>query len=156
MLYSTLRNAAWYIRRFSECKLYVFPAGKGQPNDPTSPVTTLRTAWTKVRDKARPCFLSGVCVWSASAFQTPQIGAESSPSLSEARLDKTFGEAGWKRDVGCSSRRGQCAGKRRGLDRLIGTIFREDYQRNNRPDWDVAGLNGEGQLPWCVPGTAPL
>ena len=79
-----------------------------------------------------------------------------SPSLSETRLDKPFGEAGWKRDVGCSSRRGQCAGKRRGLDRLIGTIFREDYQRNNRPDWDVAGLNGEGQLPWCVPGTAPL
>ncbi len=31
----------------------VFPAGKGQPNDPTQPVTTLRTAWTKVRDKAK-------------------------------------------------------------------------------------------------------
>jgi len=48
-------HAAWYIRRFGECKpeWYVFPAGKGQPNDPTSPVTTLRTAWTKVRDKAK-------------------------------------------------------------------------------------------------------
>lgn len=48
-------HAAWYIRRFKECKpeWYVFPAGKGQPNDPTRPVTTLRTAWTKVRDKAK-------------------------------------------------------------------------------------------------------
>ena len=48
-------HAAWYIRRFGECKpeWYVFPAGKGQPNDPTHPVTTLRTAWTKVRDKAK-------------------------------------------------------------------------------------------------------
>ena len=36
-------HAAWYIRRFGECKpeWFVFPAGKGQPNDPTKPVTTL-------------------------------------------------------------------------------------------------------------------
>jgi integrase len=48
-------HAAWYSRRFGACKpeWYVFPAGKGQPNDPTRPVTTLRTAWTKVRDKAK-------------------------------------------------------------------------------------------------------
>lgn len=48
-------HAAWYIKRFGECKpeWYVFPAGKGQPNDPTRPVTTLRTAWTKVRDNAK-------------------------------------------------------------------------------------------------------
>jgi integrase len=47
-------HAAWYIRRFKECKpeWYVFPAGKGQPNDPTRPVTSLKTAWTKVRDEA--------------------------------------------------------------------------------------------------------
>ena len=47
-------HAIWYIRRFGECnpEWYVFPAGKGQPNDPTRPVSTLRTAWTKVRDKA--------------------------------------------------------------------------------------------------------
>jgi integrase len=32
---------------------YVFAAGKGQPNDPTRPVTTLRTAWTKVRKNAK-------------------------------------------------------------------------------------------------------
>src|SRR6266446_2029161 len=48
-------HADWYIRRFGECRpeWYVFPAGKGQPNDPTRPVTTLRTAWTKVRKKAK-------------------------------------------------------------------------------------------------------
>src|SRR5450755_3294550 len=48
-------HAAWYIRRFGECKpeWYVFPAGKGQPNDPTRPVTSLKTAWTKVREKAK-------------------------------------------------------------------------------------------------------
>ena len=48
-------HAAWYIRRFGECKpeWYVFPAGKGQPSDPTRPVTTLKTAWTKVRDNAK-------------------------------------------------------------------------------------------------------
>ena len=49
------KHAAWYVRRFGECKpeWYVFPAGKGQPNDPTSPVTTLKTAWTKVRKNAK-------------------------------------------------------------------------------------------------------
>jgi integrase len=48
-------HAAWYIRRFGECKpeWYVFAAGRGQPNDPTKPVTTLKTAWTKVRDNAK-------------------------------------------------------------------------------------------------------
>jgi integrase len=48
-------HVSWYIRRFGECKpeWYVFPAGKGQPNDPTQPVTSLKTAWTKVRDKAK-------------------------------------------------------------------------------------------------------
>ena len=47
-------HAAWYVNRFGECKpeWYVFPAGKGQPNDPTQPVTTLRTAWIKVREKS--------------------------------------------------------------------------------------------------------
>jgi len=47
-------HAAWYIRRFKQCRpeWYVFPAGKGQPNDPTRPVTSLRTAWNKVRKNA--------------------------------------------------------------------------------------------------------
>jgi integrase len=48
-------HAAWYIRRFGQCKpeWYIFPAGKGQPNDPTHAVTTLKTAGTKVRDNAK-------------------------------------------------------------------------------------------------------
>jgi integrase len=48
-------HAAWYARRFWACKpeWYVFAAGKGQPTDPTRPVTTLKTAWTKVREKAK-------------------------------------------------------------------------------------------------------
>ena len=46
-------HVTWYIRRFGKPEWYVFPAGKGQPNDPTCPVTTLKTAWTKVRDKAK-------------------------------------------------------------------------------------------------------
>ena len=47
-------HAAWYTRRFGDCRpeWFVFPAGKGQPSDPTRPVTTLKTAWTKVREKA--------------------------------------------------------------------------------------------------------
>jgi len=48
-------HAAWYVRRFGECRpeWYVFPAGKGQPNDPTRSVTSLKTAWTKVREKVK-------------------------------------------------------------------------------------------------------
>src|SRR6516165_5780749 len=48
-------HAAWYIRRFGECKpeWYAFPAGKVQPNDPTKPVTTSKTAWTRVRENAK-------------------------------------------------------------------------------------------------------
>jgi integrase len=47
-------HAAWYTRRFGECKpeWFVFAAGKGQPNDPARPVSTLKTARTKVRDEA--------------------------------------------------------------------------------------------------------
>jgi integrase len=48
-------HASWYTRRFGSCRpeWYVFPAGKGQPNDPTRPVSTLKTAWTNVRDNAK-------------------------------------------------------------------------------------------------------
>ncbi len=35
-----------------EPQTHLVPAGKEQPNDPTKPVTTLKTAWTKVRDIA--------------------------------------------------------------------------------------------------------
>jgi integrase len=47
-------HAVWYSRRFGECRpeWFVFPAGKPQPTDPTRPITSFKTAWTKVREKA--------------------------------------------------------------------------------------------------------
>jgi integrase len=47
-------HAAWYVRRFGECRpeWYVFAFGKPLPNDPTQPITSFKTAWTKVREKA--------------------------------------------------------------------------------------------------------
>jgi integrase len=49
-----LEHRAWYIRKFKEVQteLYVFPFGKPYPNDPTRHVTTLKTAWKTVRNKA--------------------------------------------------------------------------------------------------------
>jgi len=47
-------HAAWYARRFGECKpeWYVFAFGKPLPKDPTRPITSFNTAWSKVREKA--------------------------------------------------------------------------------------------------------
>jgi integrase len=47
-------HAAWYARRFGECRAewYVFPFGTPLPKDPTRPITSFKTAWTKVRAKA--------------------------------------------------------------------------------------------------------
>ena len=45
----------WYTDKFGEIRpeWYVFPFGKPQPSDPTRHVTTLKTAWTNVRDNAK-------------------------------------------------------------------------------------------------------
>jgi integrase len=45
---------AWYTDRFQEIRpeWYVFPFGKPRPSDPTRPVTTLKTAWSNVRENA--------------------------------------------------------------------------------------------------------
>ncbi len=45
----------WYTERFGEIRpeWYVFPFGKPRPNDPTRPVTTLKTAWQNLREKAK-------------------------------------------------------------------------------------------------------
>jgi len=58
-LNSALYNAVapyadWYILRFGEIRAewYVFPFGRPRPNDPTRPVTTLKTAWRNLREKA--------------------------------------------------------------------------------------------------------
>ena len=44
----------WYKSKFGETRpeWYVFPFGKPQPTDPTRHVTTLKTAWSKVRENA--------------------------------------------------------------------------------------------------------
>jgi integrase len=47
-------HAAWYTRRFGECRpeWFVFAFGAPLPKDPTRPITSFKTAWTKVRRKA--------------------------------------------------------------------------------------------------------
>ena len=47
-------HAAWYTRRFGECRpeWYVFAFGSPLPKDPTRPITSFKTAWIKVRKKA--------------------------------------------------------------------------------------------------------
>jgi integrase len=47
-------HAAWYTRRFGECRpeWFVFAFGSPLPADPTRPITSFKTAWIKVRKKA--------------------------------------------------------------------------------------------------------
>jgi integrase len=47
-------HASWYIQRFGECKpeWFVFAFGSPLPNDPARPITSFKTAWIKVRQKA--------------------------------------------------------------------------------------------------------
>jgi integrase len=54
-LYEALASySEWYVLRFGEIRpeWYVFPFGRPRPNDPTRPVTTLKTAWRNLRKKA--------------------------------------------------------------------------------------------------------
>ena len=53
-LAALVAHAAWYTRRFGACKpeWFVFAFGKPLPKDPTRPITSFKTAWTKVREKA--------------------------------------------------------------------------------------------------------
>ena len=53
-LAALVAHAAWYTRRFGACKpeWFVFAFGKPLPKDPTRPITSFKTAWTKVRKKA--------------------------------------------------------------------------------------------------------
>ena len=47
-------HASWYIRRFGECRpeWFVFAFGTPLPKDPTRPITSFKTAWSKVRERA--------------------------------------------------------------------------------------------------------
>jgi integrase len=53
-LAALVAHAAWYTRRFGECRpeWFVFAFGTPLPKDPTRPITSFKTAWTKVRKKA--------------------------------------------------------------------------------------------------------
>jgi hypothetical protein len=44
-------HAAWCTRRFGECRpeWFVFAFGKPLPKDPTRPIMSFKTAWSKVR-----------------------------------------------------------------------------------------------------------
>ena len=46
--------AGWYTERFGDVRpeWYIFPFGGPRPNDPTKPVTTLKTAWRNLRISA--------------------------------------------------------------------------------------------------------
>jgi integrase len=47
-------HAIWYTRRFGACRpeWFVFAFGTPLPKDPTRPITSFKTAWTKVRKNA--------------------------------------------------------------------------------------------------------
>lgn len=51
MLATFKDHAKWYLKKFGETRpaWYVFPFGRPQPTDPTRPVTSLKTAWIRVK-----------------------------------------------------------------------------------------------------------
>jgi integrase len=53
-LAALVAHAAWYTRRFGVCRpeWFVFAFGAPLPKDPTRSITSFKTAWTTVREKA--------------------------------------------------------------------------------------------------------
>jgi integrase len=51
VLGALVEHSKWYLNKFGETRpeWYLFPFGQPQPTDPTRPVTTLKTVWSKVR-----------------------------------------------------------------------------------------------------------
>ena len=49
-----IAHAEWFTKRFGETKpdFFLFPFGKPTPNDATRPTTTMKTAWSTLRDRA--------------------------------------------------------------------------------------------------------
>lgn len=47
-------HAEWFVKKFQELRpeWYLFPHGRPHPNDPSRPVTTLKTVWQNVRSSA--------------------------------------------------------------------------------------------------------
>jgi len=54
LLPALLDHARWYTRRFGMTKpeWYLFPFGKSKHLDPTRPMTSLKTVWTNIKEKA--------------------------------------------------------------------------------------------------------
>jgi integrase len=54
LLDALLEHAKWYMKRFGDQKpeWFVFPGGGRFPSNPTVGITTLKTAWTSIRNKA--------------------------------------------------------------------------------------------------------
>lgn len=47
-------HTGWYVTRFGDTRpdWFLFPGGGRSPKSPTTPVTSLKTAWKKIREKA--------------------------------------------------------------------------------------------------------
>ena len=54
LLDALVEHTRWYATRFGEPQpsWFLFPGGGRFPSDPTTPITTLKTAWTSIRKKA--------------------------------------------------------------------------------------------------------
>jgi integrase len=54
LLPALLDHAGWYTRRFGMTRpsWYLFPFGKSKHLDPTRPMTSLKTVWTNIKEKA--------------------------------------------------------------------------------------------------------
>lgn len=73
--------SAWYREKFKDLKSewFVFPAGKPQPTDPTSPCTSFKTVWRMIKSKAdvkgrwhdnRHTFITGLAESGEASEQT--------------------------------------------------------------------------------------
>lgn len=53
VLAALVEHSKWYLDKFGATQpdWYLFPFGKPLPTDPTRPVTTLKTVWSRVKDK---------------------------------------------------------------------------------------------------------
>jgi integrase len=132
-------HAAWYIRRFGECKpeWYVFPAGKGQPNDPTSPVTTLKTAWTKVRDNANV-----VGRWHDNRHTLVTELAES--GAGDEVIMSIAGHV--SRAMLSRYSHVRMEAKRRALDEIATRQQAADAKRGKQPEWTNTGTSEQGMV----------
>jgi integrase len=55
VLAALVTHAKWFVKKFGKPQddWYLFPFGQPQPVDPSRPVTSFKTAWSKIRDAAK-------------------------------------------------------------------------------------------------------